>query len=165
MSFDKSLAARACISTDSNLLSRSICLVQLAGASSCSQDGSISSLNIFPLLILAPLSLWVCVYVPLCVQAHVCMHGEVSDLRHVPSLVPLHFIVLTQGFSVNLELANSARLAGQQPQGTASLLLLSATIPDLWASSFVRCCCFFCSDFTLVLGIKSGSSSSFNEPL
>ena len=146
MSSDKSLAARVCVCTDSNLLSRSICLVQLAVvASSCSRDGSIRSLNSFPLLILTPSSLWVCVHVHVCVhmclQVHVCMHGRsVIYVTHLPqSLCTLQFG--HRGFSVNLELASSTRLAGQ-----STLYILIVSITDSWAyasaSSFVCCCCF-----------------------
>lgn len=75
---------------------------------------------------------FMCVYV--CVRAPVCGCTHKKEVRGVgdkgqcweTSSVTLHLIFLRQVFSLNLKLANSARLAGQQ----APHIYLS---PPLWA--------------------------------
>lgn len=94
----------------------------------------------------------------MCVQVCVCMHREVIDLCHTSSLVCLHLIVLTQGFLVNLELANSARLAVQQSLGTPLTLLPQHYNYRLMGICYCIKLCVLLLSFVLVLHWFWGSS-------
>lgn len=154
---DKSLAACACISTDSNLLSVSICLVWLTIPSSRSQYSPIRSLNNFPLLFLFLCCLWMCVHVHVC--THACVHGEASEQCHMFSFVILHLLFMTQSFLVNMELASSARLSGQQPQRPPHCISPVLQL-QVYGHTFLQPIIFFSA---LVLGIKSRSSCLYNK--